>query len=83
MALPHLFLYCWAMTCKPRKDADRKLALTVRWTSRFSVDGVDLNRQLAANDNTWPFAAYSQDELLADLQSQPTRAPSAGGPNFL
>ena len=41
-----------------------------RWIAQVAVNGVDVNRQMVATGNAWHYAAYSNDQTLAALQSQ-------------
>ena len=41
-----------------------------RWIAQVAVNGVDVNRQMVATGNAWHYAAYSNDQMLAALQSQ-------------
>jgi micrococcal nuclease len=41
-----------------------------RWVGRLYTDGIDVNQQMVATGNAWHYAAYSNDQTLAALQSQ-------------
>ena len=48
-----------------------------RWIGHVLVNGSDVNREMVATGNAWHYAAYSNDQSLAQLQSQ-ARAQQIG-----